>query len=142
MYFLYDTINKKLKKIYSKIPKINCHHCHFCCGPIVWFEPEKIVIEDYMRKNKIKKVVWTLDEFKKNDMKCPYLFNDRCVIYDVRPIICRLFGVIQELKCELCDDVKLLTNNELDSIKKEFLDLIKETNGLDMFYGTHKIEMR
>jgi len=121
------------------IPAFNCIQCHKCCGPIAWFKPENENIKQYLKKNKIKRFLWTIDQFEKNDMKCPYLIDNKCLIYPVRPIVCRLQGNIIELECKTLKNNKFISKNELDIIKKEFLKLIEQTNGLDSFYSTLKL---
>lgn len=134
-----EKIKISLKKIYSMIPYFDCKHCHKCCGPIIWFEPEELLIRDFLQKNNIKRVIWTKDEFKKNEMKCPYLSNDKCIIYEVRPIVCRLQGNIPELKCESSNNHKFMTKDSLNDLKKKFFGLIEQSNGLNIFYSTQKI---
>lgn len=137
---VFDTI-KSLEKIYSKIPEFKCRNCHQCCGPIIWFEPEELLIKKYLDTQNITRIVWTLNEFKQNKMKCPYLKNDKCIIYPVRPIVCRLQGNISELKCrnKLNGKQKLLTKKQFNIIKNQYLSLIKKTNQINIFYGTHKV---
>jgi len=137
---LNQTIKESLEKIYSKIPNFNCQCCHQCCGPIIWFKPEEILIREYLEKNKIKRVIWTKEEFKKNNIKCPYLINEKCIIYPVRPIVCRLQGNICELKCKsLSNNDKLMSAEELENIKKEFFQLIRSIDGMNTFYTSIKL---
>lgn len=118
------------------IPNFECKHCHKCCGPIVWFKPEEILINDYLQKQKIKRFLWTKEEFEQNKMRCPYLINDRCIIYPVRPIVCRLQGNISELKCKSSNNVMLMSEKEKDNVRKEFIKLIRQTDGTNIFYST------
>lgn len=134
------TIIKSLEKIYSQIKNFKCQHCHQCCGPIIWFEPEEIMIKDYLEKNKIRRILWTLEEFQQNQMICPYLVNNRCIIYPVRPIVCRLQGNISELKCKLPNEQRFISENEIKNIRVEFINLIKETHRMNIFYSTLKLE--
>jgi len=127
---------KSLKKIYRSIQNFNCKHCHKCCGPIVWFEPEDILISNYLEKKKLKRILWTKDQFEQNQMRCPYIINDRCVIYPVRPIVCRLQGNISELKCKSSTNVKSMSQEDLEKIRKDFIKIIKEANGTNIFYST------
>lgn len=127
---------ESLKKIYNSIQNFKCQHCHQCCGPIIWFEPEEILIRNYLQKQKIKRILWTKEEFEQNQMRCPYLINDRCIIYPVRPIVCRLQGNISELKCMSLNNVRLMSEKELNKIRKEFIKLIRQTNGTNIFYST------
>ncbi len=92
-----------------------------------------------MKKQKIKQILWTKEEFEQNKMRCPYLINDRCIIYSVRPIVCRLQGNISELKCKTLDDCTFLSQKELDNIREEFIKLIKQTDGMNKFYSTLKL---
>ena len=132
-------IKKSLNEIYKSIKTFKCKHCHQCCGPIIWFEPEELFIRDYLEKNKIKRIVWTKEEFEKNHMRCPYIIDDRCIIYPVRPIVCRLQGNISELKCKSSKPVKLISEKELNNIREEFIKLIRQANGMNNFYSTLKL---
>jgi len=122
------------------IPDFECQHCHQCCGPVVWFEPEEILISDYLQKQGIKRILWTKEEFEQNHMRCPYLVDDRCIIYPVRPIVCRLQGNISELKCKLSNGSRLMCQKELNNIGEEFIKLIRQTNGMNIFYSTLKLK--
>ncbi|KYK21167.1 hypothetical protein AYK21_05395 [Thermoplasmatales archaeon SG8-52-2] len=132
-------IKKSLTEIYNSINNFKCQHCHKCCGPIIWFEPEELLINEYMQKKKIKKILWTKAEFKKNNMRCPYLIEDRCIIYPVRPIVCRLQGNISELRCKITNEGIFLSEKELENIRKEFIKIIKFTKGINNFYSTIKL---
>ena len=93
-----------------------------------------------MDKHNIKRISWTTEEFKQNQMRCPYLVNDRCIIYPVRPIVCRLQGNVSELKCESIEKHKFMSEKQLNNIRKKFVDLIKKTNGINTFYSIHKVK--
>lgn len=32
--------------------------------------------------------------------RCPALVEGRCTVYDIRPLICRLYGAVEDLRCE------------------------------------------
>ena len=132
-----EEIIKKLNNIYSQIPNFNCKHCHDCEGPIIWFKPEEINIRYYLKKHNMKYKQWTKEQFKRNSKKCPYLKNDRCSIYPVRPTVCRLQGTIKSLPCKYNNKI-LLSDKKLISIKKQMDDLLKEMNTIGLIYGTKK----
>ena len=121
-------IKNKMENIYNQIPEFDCKHCHKCCGPIIWFKTEDILIKDYMKKHNIENVKWTTDEFQKNEMKCPFLKNDRCEIYQVRPIVCRLQGNIPDLPC-IFNKNGYLSEESIKKIKKDISDINKEFQG-------------
>ena len=133
-----EAIKNSMDKIYNRIPQFNCKHCHKCCGPIFWFKTEEILMKDYMKKHKIENIKWTDVEFKKNDMKCPFLKNDRCSIYQVRPIVCRLQGNIPDLPCRYNKN-NFISEESIKKIKNDFYELNKKYQGCDVFYSTRKL---
>ena len=133
-----EVIKTKMEDIYNNIPKVSCKHCHDCCGPIIWFKTEEILMKDYMKKHKIENIKFTSEEFKKNDMKCPFLKNDRCSIYQVRPIVCRLQGNTPDLPCRYNKNT-YLPEESIKKIKNDFYELNKKIQGSDMFFSTRKI---
>ena len=133
-----EEIKENLEKIYLLIPEFECQHCNSCCGPIIWSEPEDILIKDYLYKHKIKRVIWTKEEFQQNQMRCPYLVNNRCIIYPVRPIVCRLQGNICELKCKFSNKNNFIPKKDLNELRKKYFELIKKTNSTRIFYSTLK----
>jgi Fe-S-cluster containining protein len=92
-------IQARLDEIYSLIPDFACKSCGRCCGPINWRIPEGLVIKKYMEKHGIEHVVWTHEDYEENDMNCPYLKENKCIIYPVRPLVCRLQGHLMKLRC-------------------------------------------
>jgi hypothetical protein len=131
-------IIEHLNNIYSKIPDFNCQHCHECEGPIIWFKPEEINIREYLDKNSLEYIIWSTEEFQKNNMKCPYLKKGRCSIYPVRPIVCRLQGNIAELPCKFNNKKNLITDEKYHEIKNEFNNLLKDIDGFNICYSTRR----
>ena len=93
-----------LKELHNSIPKTTCKQLNVCCKsgcPPMYFV-EFIYILDFIKKN-IRKDVLTnivcqcIDNFFSDDVikPCP-LFNKGCLVYDDRPINCRLYGQIPE----------------------------------------------
>lgn len=134
-----QVIKKRLEKIYSQIPSFDCKHCHQCEGPIIWFEPEEIMIREFLKNNNMKYTKWTKEQFEKNKNKCPYLKKDRCSIYEVRPIVCRLQGVIPDLPCKYNNKI-LMSGEEVKKVKKEMEDLLREMDAVGVIYSTKKYQ--
>ena len=126
-----------LEEIYATIPLINCQHCHICDGPIIWFRPEEINIRKYLQKHKQPYIVWSEEEFKHNNMKCPYLQKNQCSIYPVRPFICRLQGTIPDLPCKK-NNKPILTKIQTQTILTNFKNFLIETNSFTTFFSTKK----
>jgi len=129
---------KRLNDVYSLIPSITCKHCHECDGPIYWFKIEEINIRKYLEEQKIAYITWSNEMFKQNNDSCPYLQNNKCIIYPVRPIVCRLQGLVDSLPCK-CNDNCYISNDLFIKIKEEFNKILKDMNSLHEFYSTRKI---
>jgi len=104
-----DKYFEKLNEIYAKVPDAECDRCGGCCGPIGYTVLEEKNIEKYLEENSItvrpcivgrtKGFVYAFNKKR----RCPFLKDNECIIYPVRPIVCRLFGVIRggrELPCK------------------------------------------
>ena len=134
----FEVINR-LEHIYVKIPnKFPCRHCHECCNSILWFKPEETLIKDYLKKHNIKYIICPTEQFDQLNMRCPFLKDDRCVIYSVRPIVCRLQGNIPELLCKYNKN-RLMTKKQFNKIKREFDTLVKDVNGVGIFYSSRNL---
>ena len=115
----------KLKKIYSTIPEMECKKgCKMCCGLIRWFPVENENIQRYMDKNNIENVHWSIEQYAENDFICPYCKNNRCIIYPVRPVVCRLQGHISKLPCPHKNTFDLSTQKG-DMIMRTVVELNK-----------------
>jgi len=121
-------ISKKLKKlnnIYSKIPDFKCKNgCFLCCGSQIILPIEAININRFLKTNGIKRrKTQLISDY------CPYLKNSRCVIYPVRPVMCRLFGVVKHskspanLECPFIKAEKYFTEEEASCMIKEIGDM-------------------
>jgi hypothetical protein len=73
-----------LEEIRARIPLVaGCIQCGDCCGHV------PASLEEFGR---IK--LWAEEK-----QDCRFLENGKCTIYDERPIMCRLFGLHEELRC-------------------------------------------
>lgn len=97
----------------------NCTNCGRCCGLIPATPDEIKEIRAYVSKHKIKAV-----NIRK--MTCPFRDDKKkiCLIYPVRPMICRLMGVVKGMECpngNTCelDGRKFLPKPTPDLIKKK-----------------------
>lgn len=123
----------KLNEIYNSLPSGECEGCGSCCMESVGINLlEFLNIFNFLDKNKelkkesIEKIIdyYFLEYTKKSP--CPFKDEDnRCLIYEVRPLNCRLFG---HWKKE--DYNKNLEN--IININKEYSDLIKTKYEFDI----------
>ncbi|MEG0843186.1 MAG: YkgJ family cysteine cluster protein [Romboutsia sp.] len=91
---------EELNKVYKSLPSGDCSGCGNCCMESVGINLiEFINIYNHLQKNeRVRKVAlekildyYFLEYTKKSP--CPFRDSDnRCIIYEVRPLNCRLFG--------------------------------------------------
>jgi Fe-S-cluster containining protein len=97
----------RLEKLYAPVPEVTCGDCgDLCCRA----SPDFYLLEylrawrhiryelDPAREAEIvhHAVRWALLCFIKEDVFCPFLFDGRCAIYDVRPFNCRVWALEDE----------------------------------------------
>jgi len=99
-----EGVFRRLKKLYQPIPEVTCGDCgHVCCRA----SPDFYLVEylqawRYIRYDLAdpaleaeilhRCVRWAFLSFI-DDVFCPFLFDGRCVIYEARPLNCRVWGL-------------------------------------------------
>lgn len=109
--------------------------CKFECCTVTGCAPiEAVLINTYIKKERLSlplikdKVLWgyllpnsgnikqvemsDILEDKFADFRCSYLSDKGCLIYEQRPIICRLFGLVETMICPYTKNQKLLSIEE------------------------------
>lgn len=96
----------QIDAIYAKVPSFDCKQgCSDCCGPIMMSKLEWSRITDRLVngapppsevQNFGDKVL-----ISTASLTCPLLKHGRCSVYEIRPMICRIFGASEDamLKC-------------------------------------------
>ena len=83
---------KNVDLLYARLPELECKQlCQESCGPIL------------MSKIEWERIIERLGYEPVGDasLKCPMLAQDgKCSVYDIRPAICRLYGMVKKLACE------------------------------------------
>jgi hypothetical protein len=97
--------DRELDALYAQLPALRCQgYCADSCGPIDMSVRERSRIVERARKAvKCEKggLCNMLDE------------NRRCTVYDIRPLICRLWGLTRSLACPYgCRPERWLTDAE------------------------------
>lgn len=82
---------KQVEKVYSEIPvSIQCKGlCQESCGPIAMTKVEWDRIVDKSGSEP------TVDDHG----TCSLLVDGKCSVYEIRPVICRLWGMAKEMEC-------------------------------------------
>ena len=70
-----------------------CSKCGQCCGAILPVTPQEVErIRKYIEKNNIKPVpTLKILATKTIDLTCPFYEKSKCLVYEVRPRICKDF---------------------------------------------------
>ena len=92
---------KEIKELYENIPPSVCgKDCAKCCTNIIQFTAsEEKMMGGYE---------W--------DGQCSHLIDGRGSVYDRRPLICRLYGTSELLRCEGCTPERYLSEKETGEI--------------------------
>lgn len=76
------------RQLYAKIPEFRCiEGCTDCCGPVPWSEHE-------LRAAGLPAI-----PPERPDKVCQFSLRGRCDIHDRRPLMCRLYGTVEDLRC-------------------------------------------
>lgn len=86
---------KRLRQIWDRVPKVDCQGlCHGACGVILMSALEHRLIENHVGKIPQRDM--------QDGLSCPLLNEEtkRCKVYDVRPLVCRLYGAVEGMECK------------------------------------------
>lgn len=124
---------EKLNDIYDTLPKGDCSGCGNCCmesvgiNLIEFFNIYRYLdSRDELREKSIKRIIdyYFLELINKNT--CPFRDdNNRCLIYEVRPLNCRLFGHWK--KEDYNKNLERVINQN-----KKYEDYLKKDYGIDI----------
>lgn len=109
-----EVIVREARRVESSLPRMNCKGlCQECCGPIgmTQFEWRRIVerlgrepvetkempLRASSGQTVARDAVITLPPGP--NLECPMLKDGRCSVYDIRPMICRLWGMTRTMQC-------------------------------------------
>ena len=111
-----DSLEAALERLYARLPALECRQlCGANCGPIVMAAPEweRIAAAGGARS-------------ADDDLVCPYFerTSGRCEVHPLRPLICRLWGAVETMRCPYgCAPERLLTQEEAAQLIEELLTL-------------------
>lgn len=109
----------KIEDIYRQIPKSTCPpECGECCGMLSPSSAEIRNIKNWCGIRHIE--YWEFSTAK--EIKCPYLDEKKdCLIYPVRPFLCRITGVSEDVPCPVkkCQPVRMLNKPQSNALYRE-----------------------
>lgn len=106
--------------LYATLPGLACKRlCQECCGPV------------FMEKLEWERIGERLGRYPRPTpeqaakLECPMLADGGCTVYDLRPAVCRLWGLVESMRCPHgCVPERVLTDAE----GHEFLGRVAEIN--------------
>lgn len=122
---------KELEKIYKKLPETTCNRCTTCCtvpppGYLIEFLNLYKFVRDnlqHLHKEILKKAIsYFFLELVDINIKCPFLDSNDCLVYPVRPLSCRVFGLLSE------KDFNMGSKRQLNEVAKKY----REKYGIEL----------
>lgn len=91
----------KLEAVYAKLPKLDCKGlCQECCGPIGASPVEWRRMTRRGSRPTPPPIQDADGRLTTTETTCRYLtFAGQCAVYNVRPMICRLWGLTEAMRC-------------------------------------------
>jgi len=100
-----------------------CTNCGECCYFVMASTEEIKNIKKYIKSHNINPI-------KHNEIgKCIFRDEDKkqCLIYQVRPMVCRLFGVVKGMQCVNGNTVELNLRHLVKLDKPQFVNSLKKS---------------
>lgn len=99
---IFESIVKGEGKITDNSICGKCSKCGECCTPYLPITQKELFrIAEFVEKNNIKPQRQLL--VMQNRLSCPYHDGKKCLIYEVRPLICREFYCYKQVNMELAN---------------------------------------
>src|SRR5690349_3487728 len=114
------SLRDQLQRLYAELPSVECQgKCFEFCGPVACSTGERHIV-----RNAEPGRVLELGSMN----NCPMLDLDtkRCQVYVDRPLVCRLFGMVEAMRCPHgCEPTRWLTDAEVQEFKRRIHRLSK-----------------
>lgn len=116
--------SKQLDALYARLPMIKCQgKCQASCGPI------GMSFAEHARMIAVNGA-----PLPRANLTCPFLSDGRCSVYAVRPMICRLWGLVKVMRCPHgCLPDRWVGRDE----SYQFLDAAEEIGGAKCYTHPH-----
>lgn len=90
-------MSDSLEAIYAELPELRCQRkCQEACGPVLMSTAEE---GKFRAAGKV--VPDPVEMLRSDHAECPHLSPvGRCTAYEIRPLICRLWGSVEAMRCE------------------------------------------
>lgn len=100
-------------KVIAKLAAMpECTSCGECCGPVTATLDEAYAIRKHIEA---KGIEWR--ENAADPLKCGF-YAGKCTVYEVRPIACRMYGVVKEMACPFFPDAAVQSLPAKDAVER------------------------
>ena len=96
-------MSQSLSGLYARLPVMHCKgKCADSCGPIGMSKAEYDALRSLVGE-RIQAITLDTGEILltnyDKELHCPLLANGKCSVYENRPMICRLWGMVKKMRC-------------------------------------------
>lgn len=115
--------DKALDELYAELPELECQGlCHSSCGPI------RMTLAEYRRTEEAGVKIPPGSFIEQGPLDCPALtMFKQCGVYQVRPLICRVWGVTPRMRCNYgCRPSRMLSDQEVYGFMARAYDISGE----------------
>jgi Fe-S-cluster containining protein len=107
------SVRRRLRRIYAAVPDAGCRGlCAQACAAVPLFPAERAQLSAAAGRELPPLLAGP-------DFACPLLAGGRCTLYADRPLICRLFGAVEDLRCSFgCRPARLLARAEAHDLMR------------------------
>jgi uncharacterized protein len=147
LYPLREAKISQMRRLYREVPAIACKGlCFDACG---------VITMTSLEHHRLANALGHDPEEDAKTLACPLLKDGRCGKHDLRPLICRLYGVAEGMRCQHgCYAESVLTDEEASKLiqrsltiggelrcthtkAKELLELLAQPKGREAFALLH-----
>ncbi len=102
----------KERELYRDIPRSRCKDgCFACCTFVIQATPEE-------QK--------AMGGYEYRDGACCHLIDRKCAVYENRPLVCRIYGTSEILRCEDCVPERFLSEEETRALIHTYVTIKNE----------------
>lgn len=111
----------QFRQLYREIPTMQCiAGCTDCCGPVplTEYEAKRLGVEGSFTPT---------DE----NGKCVFAKGGKCSVYEMRPLMCRIFGTVERMRCPHGAKPGIMLNQKKEIVVLQRYNTMQFKEGFD-----------